>query len=200
MSERINHWRDIRPALLIVLALAVVQIATGWITYQQSTNLVRESKFSAAANLANGLVAAISDALVVKDYAAIESRMQQTMANQEVAEIWLINPAGKVLTGLKREGHATKVVFNSAALELPAASPDKGLAQTADERFITTWTKIDVGMGLGWIKLTTLVSLDEDELTSLRRQTLWLSMASLLSGALILGLFLWRAYFSLVMR
>ena len=200
MSERINHWRDIRPALLIVLALAVVQIATGWITYQQSTNLVRESKFSAAANLANGLVAAISDALVVKDYAAIESRMQQTMANQEVAEIWLINPAGKVLTGLKREGHATKVVFNSAALDLPAASPDKGLAQTADERFITTWTKIDVGMGLGWIKLTTLVSLDEDELTSLRQQTLWLSMASLLSGALILGLFLWRAYFSLVKR
>ena len=200
MSERINHWKDIRPALLIVLALAVVQIATGWITYQQSTNLVRESKFSAAANLANGLVAAISDALVVKDYAAIESRMQQTMANQEVAEIWLINPTGKVLTGLKREGNATKVVFNAAASELPASSPDKALAQTADERFITTWTKIDVGMGLGWIKLTTLVSLGEDELTSLRRQTLWLSMASLLSGALILGLFLWRAYFSLVKR
>jgi signal transduction histidine kinase len=42
--------------------------------------------------------------------------------------------------------------------------------------------------------------LGEDELTSLRRQTLWLSMASLLSGALILGLFLWRAYFSLVKR
>ena len=100
---------------LIALALALLQIATGWITYQQSTNLVRESKFSAAANLANGLVAAISDALVVKDYAAIESRMQQTMANQEVAEIWLINPAGKVLTGLKREGNATKVVFNAAA-------------------------------------------------------------------------------------
>ena len=44
------------------------------------------------------------------------------------------------------------------------------------------------------------MALDQDELTSLRQQTLWLSIASLLSGAVILGLFLWRAYFSLVKR
>ena len=96
MLDRHQIWKDARPALLIALALALLQIATGWITYQQSTQLVRDTKFSSAANLANGLVAAIADLVVLKDYAAIESRMLQTMANQEVAEIWLINPAGKV--------------------------------------------------------------------------------------------------------
>ena len=36
MLDRQN-WKDARPALLIALALALLQIATGWITYQQST-------------------------------------------------------------------------------------------------------------------------------------------------------------------
>jgi signal transduction histidine kinase len=72
--------------------------------------------------------------------------------------------------------------------------------QTVDEVHITTWTQINVGTGLGWVKLTSLVALDQDELASLRQQTLWLSIVSLLSGAVILGLFLWRAYFSLVKR
>ena len=54
MLDRQN-WKDARPALLIALALALLQIATGWVTYQQSTQLVRDTKFSSAASLANGL-------------------------------------------------------------------------------------------------------------------------------------------------
>ena len=69
--DRNQLWKDARPAMLIALAMAVLQIVTGLITYQQSTQLVRESKFVAAAHLANGLVAAIADLVVLKDYAAI---------------------------------------------------------------------------------------------------------------------------------
>ena len=199
MLDRQN-WKDARPALLIALALALLQIATGWITYQQSTQLVRDTKFSSAASLANGLVAAIADLVVLKDYAAIESRMLQTMANPEVVQAALINLEGKVLSGLQRSNGKPKLVFNLPAEVLSPQMLSQPLVQTVDEVHITTWTKIDVGTGLGWVKLTTLVALDQDELTSLRQQTLWLSIASLLSGAVILGLFLWRAYFSLVKR
>ena len=200
MLDRNNTWRNARPALLIALALALLQLVTGWVTYQQSTQLVRETKFSSAASLANGLVAAIADLVVLKDYAAIESRMLQTMANQEVVAASLINLEGKVLSGLHRENGKPKLVFNLPPEVLSPQILTQALVQTVDELHITTWTKIDVGTGLGWVKLTTLVALDRDELASLRQQTLWLSIASLLSGAVILGLFLWRAYFSLVKR
>ena len=199
MLDREN-WKDARPALLIALALALLQIATGWITYQQSTQLVRDTKFSSAASLANGLVAAIADLVVLKDYAAIESRMLQTMANPEVVQAALINMEGKVLSGLQRQNGKPKLVFNLPVEVLSPQMLGQAVVQKVDEVHITTWTKIDVGTGLGWVKLTTLVALDQDELTSLRQQTLWLSIASLLSGAVILGLFLWRAYFSLVKR
>jgi signal transduction histidine kinase len=198
--DRNQLWKDARPAMLIALAMALLQIVTGLITYQQSTQLVRESKFVAAANLANGLVAAIADLVVLKDYAAIESRMLQTMANQEVVEAALVNVEGKVLSSLRRESGQTKVVFNLPAQTISAPMRAQPLVQTVDETHITTWAKINIGTGLGWVKLTTLVALDRDELSTLRQQTFWLSMASLLSGALILGLFLWRAYFSLVKR
>ena len=200
MLDRHQIWKDARPALLIALALALLQMATGWITYQQSTQLVRDTKFSSAANLANGLVAAIADLVVLKDYAAIESRMLQTMANQEVVGASLINLEGKVLSALQREAGQPKLVFNVPPVVVSPQMRAQTLVQTADEVHITTWTQINVGTGLGWVKLTSLVALDQDELASLRQQTLWLSIASLLSGAVILGLFLWRAYFSLVKR
>jgi len=200
MLDRHQVWKDARPALLIALALALLQMATGWITYQQSTQLVRDTKFSSAANLANGLVAAIADLVVLKDYAAIESRMLQTMANQEVVGASLINLEGKVLSALQREAGQPKLVFNVPPVVVSPQMRAQTLVQTVDEVHITTWTQINVGTGLGWVKLTSLVALDQDELASLRQQTLWLSIASLLSGAVILGLFLWRAYFSLVKR
>ena len=200
MLDRQKNWKDAKPALLIALALALLQIATGWITYQQSTQLVRDTKFSSAASLANGLVAAIADLVVLKDYAAIESRMLQTMANPEVVGASLINLEGKVLSALQREAGQPKLVFNVPPVVVSPQMRAQTLVQTVDEVHITTWTQINVGTGLGWVKLTTLVALDQDELASLRQQTLWLSIASLLSGAVILGLFLWRAYFSLVKR
>ena len=105
------------------------------------------------------LVAAIADLVVLKDYAAIESRMLQTMANPEVVQAALINLEGKVLSGLQRENGKPKLVFNLPAEVLSPQMLGQPVVQTVDELYITTWTKIDVGTGLGWVKLTTLVAL-----------------------------------------
>jgi signal transduction histidine kinase len=55
-------------------------------------------------------------------------------------------------------------------------------------------------MHLGWIRLQTYNSLDTAELGSLRQQNFLLSGLSIVSGLLILGVFLWRAYFSVIQR
>jgi signal transduction histidine kinase len=55
-------------------------------------------------------------------------------------------------------------------------------------------------MHLGWIRLQTFNFLDSAELTSLRKENFLLSGLSIVSGLLVLGIFLWRAYFSVIKR
>lgn len=195
-----TQWKGLRPALLIGFALAVLQIGSGVLAYYQSKNLLLEGKLQAAHNLSQGLVVAIADQVVLKDYASVEARMMQTMANLEVASVVLTDTSGKVLTYLRRSpGQAPHQVFGSAPLSLLHNSMGS-VWQSRDEVYITTWSKITLGVDVGWLRMQTYTALDNDDLSQLRRQTSLLSALSVLSGSVILGLFLWRFYFTVVKR
>ena len=194
-----SQWKSLRPALVIGLLLALLQIGSGVVTYYQSKNLLWEGKYQAAHNLAQGLVVAVADQMVVRDYAAAESRMVQTMANLEVASVALTDLSGKVLIHMARgAGGTPRLVFTQPQMTLPPTH--EAVVQSRDAQFITTWAKIQLGMDVGWIRLQTLNSLDTDDLSSLRRQTGLLSALAVLSGAIILGVFIWRFYFAVVER
>lgn len=196
-----NAWRGLKPALLIGLALALLQIGSGLLAYQQSKNLLWEGKFQLAKNLTQGLVVAIVDPVVVKDYAALEARMLQTMANEEVVSVLVTDMAGKVLTHMARTaGQAPRLVLNDLSVGLPQADATEAVLQERNESFITTWKKITLGLDVGWVRLQIRNSLDTDDVGQLRQQTLWQSAISVLSGGAILGVFLWRFYFSVVRR
>ena len=98
-----SQWKSLRPALVIGVLLALLQIGSGVVAYYQSKNLLWEGKFQAAQNLARGLVVAVADQMVVRDYAAAESRIVQTMANLEVASVALTVLSGRVLIHMARE-------------------------------------------------------------------------------------------------
>ncbi len=193
------QWKSIKPAVLIGLALALLQIGFGAASYLQSKNLLWDSKYQTAENLTRGLVVAIADQIVLKDYASVESRIVQTMANPEVASVLLTDTTGKVLTHLKRrQGQEPKLEFEPAWIQPPVSA--NNALQSRENAFITTWGKVNLGLDLGWVRLQTYNELDTDALGSLRQHTLWLSTLSVLSGVIILGIFLWRAYFAVVKR
>ena len=195
----ISQWKSIKPALLIGLALALLQIGSGLAAYYQSKSLLWEGKFQTSHNLTQGLVVAVADQMVLKDYASVESRILQTMSNAEVASVILTDTTGKVLSALKREpGHEPRLVFEPDWIATPQTSPS--VLQSRDDAFITTWAKISLGSDLGWVRLQIYNELDSADLRSLRQQTLLLSALSVISGIVILGVFLWRAYFTVVQR
>jgi signal transduction histidine kinase len=195
-----SQWKSLRPALVIGLLLALLQIGSGVVAYYQSKNLLWEGKFQAAQNLARGLVVAVADQMVVRDYAAAESRIVQTMANLEVASVALTDLSGRVLIHMAREvGGTPRLVFGETNLTLPQTVAEV-IAQTRDDTLITTWAKIQLGIDVGWIRLQTHNTLDNDDLSSLRQQTLLLSALAVLSGSIILGVFIWRVYFAVVKR
>ena len=194
-----NQWKDIRPALWIGLALALLQIVFGLAAYSQSKNLLWEGKFQTSQNLTQGLVVAVLDPLVVKDYSAVESRIMQTMSNREVASVLLTDDSGKVISHLKRSpGLEPLLMFEPAWIEPPHTLNE--ITQTRDDAFITTWGQVNAGQTVGWIRLQTYNELDGEDLVNLRQQTLLLSGLSVLTGVVILGIFLWRAYFASVRR
>ena len=195
----ISDWKSIKPALLIGVALALLQIGSGLATYHQSKNILWEGKFQTAQSLTHGLVVAVADQVVLKDYAALESRIAQTMSNEQVASALLTDLTGKVLTHLQREPkQAPRLMFEPSHLSAPATQ--QPTLQVHDAQFITTWHKVSLGQDLGWVRVQTYSELDSADLMGLRQQTLMLSALSVVSGILILGVFLWRTYFVVVQR
>lgn len=193
------QWKSIKPALLIGLALALLQIGSGVAAYYQSKSLLWEGKYQTSQNLSLGLVVAVADQMVLKDYASVESRILQTMSNAEVASVMLTDTTGKVLSALKRApGQEPRLMFDP--YWVPTPETQQTVVQSRDKDFITTWTKVSLGSDLGWVRLQTYNELDSADLGSLRQQNLLLSVLSVLSGIVILGVFLWRAYFTVVKR
>lgn len=199
VQPEISKWKNIKPALLIGLALATLQIFSGLAAYYQSKNLLWDSKYQTAQNLTNGLVVSVVDQVVSRDYGSIESHILQTMSNDEVATVVLTDTEGKVFSALKRDiGKKPHLVFDLDSIKVPDLNQAR--LQTRDDVYITTWAPMTLGVHLGWIRLQTYSALDTAELGSLRQQNLLLSGLSVVSGLLILGVFLWRAYFLVIAR
>ena len=194
-----SFWKTFKPALLIGLALATLQIFSGLAAYYQSKNLLWDSKYQTAQNLTQGLIVSVVDQVVTKDYGSIESRILQTMSNAEVASVVLMDKSGKVISALKRDiGKEPHLVFDLNWIQTPDLNQSS--LQSRDEAYITTWAPVSLGVHLGWVRLQTYNSLDTAELGSLRQQNFLLSGLSIVSGLLILGVFLWRVYFSVIKR
>ncbi len=201
MLQRLSsaQWRSIKPAVFIGLALALLQIGYGLAAYYQSKNLLWEGKFQTSHNLTQGLVVAVADQMVLKDYASVESRILQTMSNAEVASVMVTDTTGRVLSGLKRApNQPPRLMFDPYWIETPQSN--QTVLQSRDQAYITSWAKVSLGSDLGWVRLQTYNELDRADLGSLRQQTFLLSVLSVISGIIILGIFLWRAYFTVVKR
>lgn len=199
LSRSSSEWDSLKPALLIALALATLQIFSGIAAYYQSKNLLWDSKYQTAQNLTKGLIVSVVDQIVTKDYGSIESRILQTMSNAEVASVVLTDTTGKVISALQRDiGQKPHLAFDSDWIQTPELGQTS--LQSRDDAYITTWAPVKLGMHLGWIRLQTFNFLDSAELASLRKENFLLSGLSIVSGLLVLGIFLWRAYFSVIKR
>jgi signal transduction histidine kinase len=197
--QSLSNWKSFKPALLIGLALATLQIFSGLASYYQSKNLLWDSKYQTAQNLTKGLIVSVVDQVVTKDYGSIESRILQTMSNDEVSSVVLTDTSGKVISALQRDiGREPRLVFDLNWIQPPDIN--EATLQSRDEAYITTWAPVNLGIHLGWVRLQTYNSLDSAELSSLRQENLLLSGLSIVSGLAILGVFLWRAYFSVIKR
>lgn len=194
------HWKRLKPVFLVIGVLLIVQIGSGLFAYQQSKALLIESKLKRAQNLMHGLVVAVVDPLIEKDFSTMESRIMQTMYNDEVLSIQVVSPQGKVLTHLARTpGNEPLEIFDTSPLEVPHQAGVNHLS-TVDGDTLVCWEKITVGVDLAWIRLDMMSSVDGGDLDVIQRNAFVLSAISIVLGLTAIGLFIWRAYFSALRR
>ncbi|MEB3352954.1 MAG: diguanylate cyclase [Cyanobacteriota bacterium] len=184
-----SQGRSRRPAWALLASLSVlVGLVIGGASYQYSRRLIEQSQERARAALAQGLVVALSDQLVIHDYAGMESRLQQAMADPSLTSAVVTDPSGKVLVHLERARSETEPVLLFEPKRL--APPDKEHPSSSRSGPISTrWTTIDAGMEpLGWLQLRTWSTSTDAVLTLLARQYLVLgALAAALLGTLVVS-------------
>lgn len=182
----------LRAALWVGLGAAAVAITAGiWFDYRFD-QIRATAQEKTASVLATGLASALQDELVARDYAGLEARLQQSMANREVLSILVADTQGRVLSQVRRTkgGERPSPVFdlNSIALPTPGQmSEQRGIARMQ-------WVPVEAGIPLGWLRLEIGNTEANDALHELQNQTTSVAMLASALLSLLLILVLQRTY------
>lgn len=124
--------------------------------------------------LGKGLALAISDLIVTREYAQLESDLQQIMSNESVRSVMVTDLNGAVLAYLNRESFSepAKPNFSISRIELPQKMPaDFSVERQGDLSVL--WYKVDTGIPLAWIRMESFANRNDELLNNLRRNILF---------------------------
>ena len=189
-SSRISTRALFRGTLLIGLGTLVLAIvAISWFDHQAREIRVA-GRESTAKMMAEGVAIAIQDDVISENYAQIEGRLRQTLADPQVLSILVADEDGKILSHLQVDPatRGIKPIYSSLRLQIPTQSSD-----VLTEGDVTTqWLQLVAGVPIGWLRLEIVGTKVDDALTNLRRQVaIWLLLACFVL-LFSLSMVLWR--------
>lgn len=174
------------PPVALVASLGVLcGVVIAGLSYQNSRSLIEQSQDRTRAALARGLVVALSDQLVVRDYAGLESRLLQAMADGSLASALVTDTSGRVLVHLQRDRPQAEpgLLFEPPQIPIPATGQAAG---SSTGELTTRWTAIEAGEPVGWLRLRTWPTQTDAVLDLLARQYLLLgALAAALLGTIL---------------
>jgi diguanylate cyclase (GGDEF)-like protein len=187
-SGRPPHQRRLPSGTLVASLSVLTGLVIGGVSYQQSRQLIEQSQERARAALARGLVVGLADQLAVNDYAGLESRLQQAMADPSLASALVTDPGGRVLVHLQRERPEAEPTLQFEPARITPLQEDTSGSRRSGS-LSTRWTRIDAGTEqLGQLRLRTWSSSTDAVLALLARQYLVLGgLATALVGALLVS-------------
>jgi signal transduction histidine kinase len=181
--------------LLTLLLLLIV--AGGFFTQAQLKQSLKLRNLQAAENYVEGLSVAIIDSLIQKDYAEIESRIRQAFTHSDISSIEIFDPSGKLVSGIVRQNNgALKLLFTDQKWLAPDMQGQRMLQTTHEDR-VTTIFKLNVGVELGLLKIESTPEESSVIFIGYQVKIYAFFIITMIIVLLVLGFFLWRAYFSI---
>ena len=189
-GSRISTRTLFRGTLLIGLGTLILAIVAIYWFDHQAREIRTAGREATAKMMAEGVAIAIQDDVISKNYAQIEGRLRQTLADPQVLSIVVADEAGKVLSHVQRDNISNEIKINYSSPR--TRIPEQSLEVITAGELTTQWLQLVAGVPIGWLRLEIVGTRADDALTNLRREVaIWLLGACfvLLSS---LSAVLWR--------
>jgi diguanylate cyclase (GGDEF)-like protein len=135
--------------------------------------LIRASQERREIALGKGLAIAISDSIVIRDYAQLEGDLQQVMGNTGIRSVLVSDLRGNVLAFLERKMEHDEVRSNFSLnhIDLPTQTTTHYIREQAANTSVL-WYQVNPGIPLGWIRIESFDNLSDALETNLRTNML----------------------------
>lgn len=152
-----------------VLGVLLLSASSIW-TFYSMNQMIQVTQERREVALGKGLALAVSDLIVTRNYAQLESDFRQIMSNEAIHNVAATDLKGDVLAFLERKPDSNQALVNYSIRKL--TPPDNLSAEFVSQRQggrSVLWYRIDPGIPLGWIRIESYANLDDALLESLRR-------------------------------
>ncbi len=192
-STSANHIFTRLIAWFSLLAVVFISASSIW-TYYNMNQLIQVTQERREVALGKGLALAISDLIITREYAQLESDLQQIMGNETVRSVMVTDLNGTVLAFLSRQTYSdvAKPNFAIASIELPKKMPAIYSVERQRDTSVL-WYKVDTGIPLAWIRMESFTDLNDELLNNLRGNVLFSVLILFLTLAGIAILLFYRA-------
>lgn len=179
---RVSTRLLLRGALSIGIGtILAAAAAIGW--FNERAHEIRVLGLETTARLmADGVAIAIEEDVIAENYAGLETRLKQTLADTQVLSIMVADRDGRVLSQMQRESplHAAKPIYAYQKVTPPSQPVEVHITQDV----VTQWLRLDAGVPIGWLELKISATEMDHALIQLRHEV---SILLLLACLLLLA-------------
>ncbi|MEY3572164.1 MAG: hypothetical protein RJA77_79 [Pseudomonadota bacterium] len=191
-QTRISSQTFRRMSLLLVGLTVCMLVVGSFFVYYSSAKLFEERLAVTAKGLGEGLALAVADAVVVRDFGTMESRLTQALSGSDLLSATAVDLDGRVLSSVVRsDAGAPTPNYAVAQLQPPVARTAQ--LEWVAEGSVIAWQPISLGRPLGWLRLE-LTDQTQEAFGSLGLQALLIAIAFSVVLLSAFGYVLSRAY------
>jgi diguanylate cyclase (GGDEF)-like protein len=149
-SSNVFYWLS---ACIIGIAFLAILISSVW-TYYNVIEIYQKSNLKNTELLARGAGLAISDKLLEKDYAEIESILKKIFLNKDLDIATVADLNGKKILALKRGVNGeVNLFFDSSPVAIHTDMQVETQVETSPDSKLKVLQKVNAGIPVGWLYL-----------------------------------------------
>ncbi|OWF65911.1 hypothetical protein B6A14_09140 [Polynucleobacter hirudinilacicola] len=180
------------------LVLILMILTSVW-TYYSINNLLRVTQDRREHALIKGIAVAVSDPIVTRDYTELESRLVDTLANENMLAVAITDSKGNVILNLaksKTNPGESNLVFDQTFIN-PPLNTSSDLVKTQDGGVVTLWYKVRAGVVLGWLRIE-MSTQTEDQILNTLQRNITLSVALVFLALISIIIVIMRRFFRVI--
>jgi PAS domain S-box-containing protein len=144
---------SVRVAVVVAATVSAAVASYGVVAYREQRRMLADIAIREARAHAIDAAEACADALITRNYAALDELLLRLASDPETVSILVTRPDGTPLAEVRRDGQGDPAVLLSPERRVPPAQVGVTLERGEDE--MVAWRPILAGGHVGWVRLAT---------------------------------------------